>query len=212
MKLITGLFIVSLIYQTAFSENKDEWFGFDYEEAGITASELEEIKKRGMTRKELMYLLEIGIMPQEYFAEPWNDLGVTKSEWLNSKKKGLENDDIDQRYYTTSKFNSMPVVSFFLPGFYAYKTKRVKVGGTMTGIFLAGLVLTFVHREPLGPGTDSTKKEIKPIYPVISLVAMVWSAADAYIGTRFLHNKDASRFSLNLFPSNRPSAEFIIRF
>jgi len=208
-----GLITIFFLFEAAQSSKKDEWRDFDYKHAGITSSEFEMVIEKGMSKKKLLKLLEYGIMPAEYFSEPWLKLGVSESEWLDAKKQGLEDMDIDRRVYTRSYFNYDPLVSFFAPGFYAYKTKRHKIGGAMTGAFLIGVVLTFVHKDETATGTDTPpQKTIRLIYPIIALCSMVWSSGDAYIATRYSDNVDAGRFSLNVIPSKFPSVRLSINF
>ncbi|MBF0429863.1 MAG: hypothetical protein HQK83_01180 [Fibrobacteria bacterium] len=208
-------FLCLILLSIASAEDdstQDEWFGFKPEEAGITTSEFDLVKEKGMSKKELLDLLELGVMPSEYFSEPWEKLGVSKSEWLQSKEQGMEDGDIDRSVYTGSKFNTMPIISFVLPGYYAYKTERFKYGGTMTGIFVLSVLLTFIHQEETGVGTTKTEKNINPIYPVIGLMTMIWSSVDAYLGTRFKSNADASRFSLNVSVLPQAQASFSLDF
>ncbi len=207
---LTFLFVLQL---SVFAQEDDEWYGFDYKEAGISNTEFELVKERGMSRKELEMLLEYGIMPSEYYSEPWKKLGVSKTEWLNSKKAGMEDDDMDRRVYTQSKFNYMPIVSFVLPGFYQFKTDRYKFGGALSGIAATSLLLTFLHQEETQSSTEADPEySIYPIYPIIVLLCMGTSAVDAYLGTRYHDNQGAARFSFNLSPNLEPSALFSLDF
>jgi hypothetical protein len=213
MKKCAAVLMLIFLLLHAAQAVEGEWSDFDYKDAGITSSEFDMVKKHGMSKKELLKLLEYGIMPQEYFSEPWKKLGVSKSEWINAKKQGLEDMDIDRRIYTRSYFNYQPVISFFLPGYYAYKTRRYKYGGTMTGVFVISTVLTFVHKQKTGRNTLEEKKQIILVYPIIALCSMIWSAGDAYISTRYSDNVDANRFSLNIAPSlSSPSVSLSVNF
>ncbi len=215
-KLTLGLVLLVLFVNSSYSKENtdDEWYGFDYKEAGISASEFDMVKEKGMSREELLELLEIGIMPSEYFDEPWKKLGVSKSHWIKQKKQGMEDADIDKNIYTRAKFNHYPLVSFFLPGYYAYKTKRYKAGATMTGIFAAGVALTFLSPSTDAKSSDgkSETKKINPIFPMIAVMACVWSATDAYLGTRFSHNSDAARFSFVPLIDSSPGAQVLLKF
>ena len=213
-KYALGIMMIFIFLSTVQAKEIDpEWADFNYQDAGITSAEFDMVKQHGMSKKELLRLLEYGIMPQEYFSEPWKKLGVSKSEWILSKKQGLEDGDIDRRIYTRSYFNYNPVVSFLLPGYYAYKTRRYKYGGTMSGVFVISSVLTFVHKQKTGSNTNEEKEQIILVYPIIALCSMIWSAGDAYLGTRYSDNTDAGRFSLNVNPSpTAPSVNLSVNF
>ncbi|MFC1584617.1 hypothetical protein ACFL5V_03615 [Fibrobacterota bacterium] len=211
-KYVLGLLTFFICLEPAVFADDDEWQGFSYEEAGITTAEYEMVREKGMSRKELLKLLEYGVMPQEYFSEPWKKLGVSKTEWIMAKKQGMEDMDIDRRVYTRSYVNYDLIVSFFLPGFYAYKTKRYKYGGAMTGVFLISTILTFTHKRETARDTQHPEKHIIIAYPIIAFCSMVWSASDAFIKTRYRDNRDASRFSLNIIPSTSPSVTFSYSF
>jgi len=189
----------------------NEWKGFDYRQAGITSAELMLVKKNGMSRKKLIELLEYGIMPNEYFSEPWKRLGVSKSAWLTAKKQGMEDMEIDRSVYTSTNANFIPLISFVLPGFYAYKSGRYKYGGLMTGIFMSSITLAIIHQEKNEIG-GHTKKKIRIIYPLIAFCTMIWSASDAFIGTRTSHNPGTSRFSFDLTPSGEPIINWSFNF
>jgi hypothetical protein len=185
----------------------DEWQGVKAEDLGISEEELQTVKERGMSRKALMHLLEVGVSPNEYFSEPWKKLGVSEDHWLDEKKAGMADDDIDRSYRKQASSNLTPVLSFFMPGYYQYKTGRLYTGLTLSTLAVAGIALTFVHRDK---DTDS----IYPIYPIISLGAMIFSAADAYLDTRYVDNQDASRFSFDfgILPTGGPAASMSLRF
>jgi hypothetical protein len=185
----------------------DEWQGVKPEDLGISQEEFQMVKERGMSRKTLMHLLEVGVSPNEYFSEPWKKLGVTEDHWLDEKKAGMADDDIDRSYRKQASSNLTPFLSFIMPGYYQYKTGRIYTGLTLTTLAVAGIVLTFVHR-------DEDTESIYPIYPIISLGAMIYSAADAYLDTRFVDNQDASRFSFDfgILPTGGPAASMRLRF
>lgn len=170
--------------------NPHEWDNTTPEELGITNSEFDMVKKHGMSKSRLLQLLEIGILPSEYFSEPWKKLGVTESHWIAEKEAGMSDEDIDQSYRRQESGNFDPVITFFLPGFYQYKTSQTWHGAALTATFLAGGALTFLHTDKTG--------SVYPTYPIAAFVAMIWSAGDAYMGTRFTDNPEAGRFSWNL--------------
>jgi len=201
------LFVAALSFvpKTVFAG--DEWDGVQAEDLGISQEELQKVKERGMSRKTLMHLLEVGVSPNEYFSEPWKKLGVSEDHWLSEKKSGMADEDIDRGYRKQASSNITPFISFILPGYYQYKTDRLFTGLTLSTLAVAGIVLTFVHR-------DSETDGIYPIYPIITLSAMIYSAADAYLDTRYVDNQDASRFSFDfgLLPSGGPAAAMRLHF
>ncbi len=194
-ELIPGLFSLFLIITLANNlQAASEWDGVKPDELGITTSEFEMVKAKGISKQKLMELLEIGILPSEYFSEPWKKLGVTESHWYAEKKAGMADDDIDQSYRRQETNNFDPAISLFLPGYFQYKTGRPLYGATLTSIFILGTTLTFVHKD----ATDN----IIPAYPIFAVAAMFWSFGDALMATRYGDNPEAKRYSIftNLAP------------
>lgn len=185
----------------------DEWDGVKAEDLGISQEELQTVKERGMSKRTLLKLLEVGVSPNEYFSEPWKKLGVTEDHWLDEKKAGMADEDIDRNYRKQSTSNVTPFISFILPGYYQYKTDRLYTGLTLSTLAVAGIVLTFVHK-------DKDTGGIHPIYPIISLSAMIYSAADAYLNTRYVDNQEASRFSFDfgILPEGGQTASLKLHF
>ncbi len=185
----------------------DDWEGTKYDDLGISQEEFQKVKETGMPRAKLMKLLELGISPNEYFSEPWKKLGVSEDHWLSEKKGGMADDDIDRSYRKQGFNNMTPFISFILPGYYQYKTNRLYFGLGLSTTAVAAWTLTFLHK-------NSETKAIYPVYPVIAVAAMFWSAADAYIGSRYNDNQEAQRFSWNLglSSSGSPLAGFSLRF
>jgi hypothetical protein len=169
----------------------DEWDNTSAEDMGISQEEFQKVKESGMSKSRFLKLLEVGISPNEYFSEPWKKLGVTEEHWLREKKGGMADDDIDRNYRKQDANNMMPFLSFILPGYYQYKTQRPIFGASLSGLAVAGIALTFIHK-------DKESKNIIPFYPIVALGAMLTSAGDAYLGTRYLDNQEAGRFSWNL--------------
>lgn len=182
------LTLLLLLFSTAASAN--EWEGVDHEGLGISQEEFQMVKEKGMSKTRLLQLLEYGISPSEYFSEPWKKLGVTEGYWLKEKKAGMADDDIDRSYRKQSSHNLDPVISFFLPGYYQYRTKRPKLGAALSAAFVGGLALTFLHQAEDGG--------VIPFYPIIAIGSMLFSAGDAYLGTRYQDNQDAQRFSFGI--------------
>jgi len=169
----------------------DEWTGTSAEEMGISQEEFQKVKESGMSKSKFLKLLELGISPNEYFSEPWKKLGVSESHWINEKKAGMADDDIDRSYRKQDANNLTPFVSFLLPGYYEYKTNRTYTGLILSTLAVGGIAATFLHKNEETDG-------IFPIYPIIAVGAMLWSAGNAYLGTRYVDNQEAGRFSMNM--------------
>lgn len=199
--VIQGLILMS--YSQDEEAGINEWYGFNYNEAGISGPEFEMVKEKGMSRAELEKLLEIGIMPDEYFSEPWKKLGVSKSEWLTSKEAGMSDDDIDTRVYTQQRFNYEPIITFFLPGYYEYQHDKLIFGASLTTVAVGGVLLAIFFPDKTESGNEGQKpkESLNPVYPLLTFLSMAVSAGDAYMGTRYNNNKGAERFSFNLLPS-----------
>ena len=191
LRIKTALALAFALSISAVPALANEWEGVTPEEMGISQEEFQKVKESGMSKAKFLKLLEVGISPNEYFSEPWKKLGVTEDHWLNEKKAGMADDDIDRSYRKQDANNLIPFVSFVLPGYYSYKNNRLYSGLTLSGLTVAGLALTFIH-------TNSETESIYPIYPIVAVSAMLWSAGEAYLGTRYVDNQDAARFSLNL--------------
>ncbi len=203
---LSAALLAILVYTTSVSVHAfDEWQNVNYDDLGITQAEYQRVKESGMSKAKLLELLEYGIMPNEYFSQPWKKLGVSEQKWISEKKAGMEDDDIDRRYRRQAAHNYDPFVSFVLPGYYQYKTGEFTHGGILSGIAVTGLMLTFLHTDRTG--------SIYPIYPITALVSALWSAGNAYMDTRYQHNEDASRFSLDFGPlPSGAAARFIMRY
>lgn len=187
-KILVLCFFLNLAALNAFA---DEWENTTAEDMGISQEEFMKVKESGMSKSRFLKLLEVGISPNEYFSEPWKKLGVTEDHWLNEKKAGMADDDIDRSYRKQDANNLTPFISFVLPGFYQYKTNRTYLGLGLSTVAVAGIALTFIHK-------NSETKSIYPVYPIMSVLAMIYSAGDAYLGTRYVDNQEAGRFSWNL--------------
>jgi hypothetical protein len=203
----SALAFAALLNLAALPALANEWEGVSPEDMGISQEEFQKVKESGMSKSKFLKLLEVGISPNEYFSEPWKKLGVTEDHWLNEKKSGMADDDIDRSYRKQDSHNMDPFVSFVLPGYYSYKTDRTLRGAALTSIAVGGIALTFLHRNE---ETDS----IHPFYPIVAVGSMVWSAAEAYLGTRYVDNQDAARFSfdLGLTPDGGPAALMTLGF
>jgi hypothetical protein len=188
MSFLKKIFILALFLNLgAMKAFADEWENTTAEDMGISQEEFQKVKESGMSKARFLKLLEVGISPNEYFSEPWKKLGVTEDHWLNEKKAGMADDDIDRSYRKQDANNLTPFISFILPGYYEYKTKKTYLGLGLSTAAVAGIALTFLVKNP-------DTHAIIPIFPII----MLTSAGDAFLGTRYVDNQDASRFSWNL--------------
>jgi len=192
MSLLKKIFLLALFLNlAALKVYADEWENTTAEDMGISQEEFQKVKESGMSKAKFLKLLEVGISPNEYFSEPWKKLGVTEEHWLTEKKAGMADDDIDRSYRKQDANNLTPFISFVLPGYYEYKTKKTYLGLGLSTAAVAGIALTFLVQN------DETHS-IYPIFPIVTLLAMVTSAGDAFLGTRYVDNQEASRFSWNL--------------
>lgn len=200
MSFLKKIFILALFLNLgAVKAFADEWENTTAEDMGISQEEFQKVKESGMSKSRFLKLLEVGISPNEYFSEPWKKLGVTEDHWLNEKKAGMADDDIDRSYRKQDANNLTPFISFILPGYYEYKTKKTYFGLGLSTAAVAGIALTFLVQ-------NEDTHSIYPIFPIITVLSMLTSAGDAFLGTRYVDNQDASRFSWNLGFSNQGGA------
>ncbi len=200
MSFLKKIFILALFLNLgAVKAFADEWENTTAEDMGISQEEFQKVKESGMSKSRFLKLLEVGISPNEYFSEPWKKLGVTEDHWLNEKKAGMADDDIDRSYRKQDANNLTPFISFILPGYYEYKTKKTYFGLGLSTAAVAGIALTFLVQ-------NEDTHSIYPIFPIITVLSMLTSAGDAFLGTRYVDNQDASRFSWNLGFSDQGGA------
>ena len=192
MSLLKKVFFLGLLINLfALKAYADEWENTSAEDMGISQEEFQKVKASGMSRSKFLKLLEVGISPNEYFSEPWKKLGVSEDHWLTEKKAGMADDDIDRSYRKQDANNLIPFVSFMLPGYYEYKTNKTLFGLGLSTAAVAGIALTFLVQ-------NKETHSIYPIFPIITAISMLTSAGDAFLGTRYVDNQEASRFSWNL--------------
>lgn len=192
MSLLKKFVLLALFLDlSALKAFAGEWDNTTAEDMGISQEEFQRVKESGMSKSKFLKLLEVGISPNEYFSEPWKKLGVTEEHWLTEKKAGMADDDIDRSYRKQDANNLTPFISFILPGFYEYKSNKTYFGLGLSTAAVAGIALTFLVQ-------NEDTHSIYPIFPIVTLLSMVTSAGDAYLGTRYVDNQDASRFSWNL--------------
>jgi hypothetical protein len=184
-----GLVLTCLLPASLRAEN---WGITTAGELGITQDEFIKVKEKGMSRSQLLHLLEIGVRPKVYFTEPWKKLGVSESYWLEQKKAGLEDDDINASYGRHESGEITPLIAFVLPGYYHYRSHRPYTGALLSTLAVGSIA------------TLAFARDVPPPYPIAVLAAsMLWSAGDAFFHTRFADNPNARRFSLNLAPLPR---------
>ena len=122
----------------------------------------------------------------------------------------MEDDDINKAYRKGQSNSLDPIVAFFLPGYYHYRTHKPYVGLGFSTVAAAGVALTFLHKD------ESVKGEptIGMIYPIIVLISMVGSAGYALVQTRFIDNQEAQRFSyhVDLLPEGGIASRLAMRF
>jgi hypothetical protein len=189
-KALVLVLLLSLGVAGPFAQ-ASEWDGVSPEDMGISQEEFQMVKESGMSKAKFLRLLELGISPNEYFSQPWKKLGVTEDHWINEKRAGMADDDIDRSYRKQTTNNVTPFISFMLPGYYQYKTNKTYKGLALSSLAVGGIALTALHR-------NSETDAIYPQYLIITGVAMLWSAGEAYLGTRYVDNQEAARFSFDV--------------
>ena len=202
-----ALILALLLLLPATKVFADEWENTTAEDMGISQEEFQKVKESGMSKSKFLKLLEVGVSPNEYFSQPWKKLGVTEEHWLTEKKSGMADDDIDRSYRKQDANNMTPFISFILPGYYEYKTNKTYFGLALSTLAVAGIALTFIHQ-------NTETHSIYPFYPIVAVGAMFTSAGDAFMGTRFVDNQEAGRFSWNLGvnPLGGPAALLSLNF
>ncbi|MBO7500610.1 MAG: hypothetical protein J6T45_04610 [Fibrobacterales bacterium] len=102
----------------------DQWYGFDWQEAGLSQSEFQAVKRSGMSKEKLEHLLEIGVRPGLYLQKPWERLGVSEEHWLAERSAGMEDTDIDRTFGQTESGRSDAALSLLLPSWYQWKSRQ----------------------------------------------------------------------------------------
>jgi len=198
LSLLLALFILPSLLLADYA---NEWRNFKPGDAGISEGEFELVKKNGMSRKKLLDLVEYGIMPTEYFDKPWEKLGISEEKWVSGRKAGLENADLEHTGSRSAQFNTAPLISFFLPGFYAYRSDRLYHGLSMSGLATLSLAGLIFHQNESKPDNSQEAKKSTNFYYLIPLLgSMLWSSADAWYYTQHRFNPDANRFTLLPLP------------
>lgn len=121
--LISLLFILSPLPQ-GYAADEDQWYDFEWQEAGLTQSEFQAVKASQITKEKLLYLIEIGISPSLYLQKTWQKLGVTEEHWLQERSAGMEDGDIDRTLDQTDRGRIDAGISFLLPSWYQWKSRQ----------------------------------------------------------------------------------------
>ena len=188
--LSLGVLLIGFAFKPVRAEN---WGSTTASDLGITQAEFTKVKEAGMPKAKLLRLLEIGVRPDEYFGEPWKKLGVTENYWLSERKQGFDDEEVNAsfREQPSGAFNSF--LFFVLPGYYHFQTHRPYAGALLSTLAVGGVSLWAI---------DGGKKIPVAIPAGLIATSLIWSAADAFIHTRFADNQDAKRFTLNFAPTS----------
>lgn len=191
--------IIAFLFVAAatFAQDDSEWSEFDYQHAGLTQTEFQNVKESGMSKDKLLHLLEIGVRPSEYLKEPWNDLGVSESKWLSEREGGMENADIDRTYKNKGGDQSLAYLSFLLPSLYQWNADETAMAVAIDICEAAAIGLTvFLAND----GSEGNKW----VYGILGIAAVhIWSGADAILSTQWDSNPDARKFSWGIIPTGK---------
>jgi hypothetical protein len=198
--------IIALCFSVSFAQFDDEfeeneWANYDYEHAGLTQTEFQNVKKSGMKKEKLTHLLEIGVRPADYLKEPWKSLGVTEKEWLAERAGGMDDNDIDRTYTSRSGNQGLAYLSFLAPSLYQWSTDQY-VKAIAMDVAWAALMGTTIYLAVMPNDGDD-----KPWAVGAGLVIAVhlWSGIDALISTLWDSNPDARNFSFGVIPTGKNS-------
>jgi len=191
--------MIALCFSMSFAQfEEDEWLDFDYQHAGLSQTEFQNIKESGMSKEKLMYLLEIGIRPLDYLKEPWKDLGVSEKEWLEERAGGMDDSDIDRTYKYQSGNQGLAYLSFLVPSLYQWSSGEIAKAITIDILEVTAIGFT-VYLAKKGEGKDW-------IYGVGAIaIVHIGSGIDAIISTLWDNNPDARNFSWGILPTGRDS-------
>ncbi|MCL2282308.1 MAG: hypothetical protein FWC26_03225 [Fibromonadales bacterium] len=198
--------VIALCFTMSFAQfENDEWADFNYQEAGLSQTEFQNVKESGMSKDKLLHLLEIGVKPSAYLKQPWNDLKVSEEEWLKQRSEGMEDSEIDRTYRNKSGNQGMAYLSFLVPSIYQWYTDQ-----TVTAIAMDAAYLTFWGITIF---VLDGKERIQFGAPLIAAIH-VWSGVDALISTLWDSNPDARNFSWGIVPlgKNSVAAAAMLRF
>jgi hypothetical protein len=189
--------IIALCFSVSFAQfEDDEWADFDYQHAGLSQTEFQNVKESGMSKDKLMHLLEIGIRPSVYLKEPWKDLGVSEKEWLEQREGGMEDGEIDRTYKNQSGNQGLAYLSFLIPSLYQWNEGKIVHAIAMDVSYAAFWAVTIFVLEG--------KERIQYGVPFIAAVHL-YSGIDAIISTKWDNNPDARSFSWGIMPTGKNS-------
>jgi len=192
--------VIALCFSMSFAQfEDDEWADFDYEHAGLTQTEFQNVKEAGISKEKLMHLLEIGVRPSVYLKDPWKDLGVSESEWLEQRANGMEDSEIDRTYKNQAGSQGLAYLSFLLPSLYQWNTDQTAKAVAMNILEACTIFLTVFL-------ATSGSTEGQWVYGAGSIAAVhVWSGADAILSSQWDNNPDARNFSWGIIPTGKKS-------
>jgi len=190
-------------------ELENEWANFDYQHAGLTQIEFQNVKESGMSKEKLMYLLEIGIRPADYLKEPWKSLGVSEKEWLKERAGGMDDSDIDRTYKNRSGDQWLAHLSLLVPSLYQWHADEIAKAIAIDVLEAAAIGLTVY----LALNNEGDEKSWAIGAGAIAAVH-IYSWLDAVVSTLWDSNPDARNFSFGIMPTGKNSfaATAILRF
>jgi hypothetical protein len=192
--------LIALCFSVSFAQfEDDEWADFDYQHAGLSQVEFQNVKSSGMSKEKLLHLLEIGVRPGVYLQEPWKDLDVSESEWLEQRASGMEDADIDRTYKNNSGNQGLAYLSFLLPSLYQWNVDEMAKAIAMNVLEAAFISLTvFLYTSD----TDGGNNWLQYGVPCIAAVHL-WSGIDALLATQWDSNPGAKTFSWGIVPTGK---------
>ncbi len=191
--------VIALCFSVSFAQFDDEWADFDYEHAGLSQTEFQNVKESGMSKDKLLHLLEIGIRPSVYLKEPWKDLGVSEAEWLEQREGGMEDSEIDRTYKNQAGSQGFAYLSILLPSLYQWSTDQVVKAVAMNVLEASAIGLTVFLAT-----NGSTDGQWTWGLGAIAVVH-IWSFADAILTSQWDNNPDARNFSWGIMPTGKDS-------
>jgi hypothetical protein len=198
--------IIALCFSVSFAQfdedefEENEWANFDYQHAGLTQTEFQNVKESGMSKEKLLHLLEIGVRPADYLKEPWKSLGVTEKEWLAERAGGMDDSDIDRTYRNRGGDQGFAYLSFLVPSLYHWYTSQIPKIIAIDVAYVAAWASFFYLRA------NSVGDEKLWTYGLIAVGAVhLYSGLDAVISTLWDSNPDARNFSFGIMPTGKNS-------
>jgi len=190
--------VIALCFSVSFAQfEDDEWADFDYQHAGLSQTEFQNVKESGMSKDKLMYLLEIGIRPSVYLKEPWKDLGVSEKEWLEERAGGMDDADIDRTYKNQVGNQGLAYLTFLLPSLYQWSTDEVAKAVAINILEASFISITVIL-------VNNNTKEWVYSAGAIALVH-IGAGLDAVMSTQWDNNPDARNFSWGIIPTGKKS-------